>query len=215
MASRGMKDKEKKAYPDVVPVKVGVDGIALIVHKSNPVAKLTKDQVADIYTGKITNWKEVGGNDAPIVLTAMGTTHGTHSMFLKYFGLEAENPGGDKKTIVHKKTGDDAFADVTAKSVESSKEGMAAVLTNPHAIGYVSIGPAEAVAEKGAPMKLTELDGVAATKANVAASKYPLTRSLFVLTKGEATGVVKEFIDYLLSDDGQKIVTDLDYISVK
>jgi phosphate transport system substrate-binding protein len=215
MASRSMKDKEKAEFPDLVPVKVGLDGIAVVVNKKNPVNKITKQQIADIYVGKITNWKELGGEDAPIVLTAMGTTHGTHEMFLKYFGLEAENPGGDKKAIVHKVKGSDTWADVQAKSVESSKEGMSAVMTNPHAIGYVSIGPAQAVAEKGAPIKLLELDGVAANTDNVANDKYPLCRSLFVLTKGQATGEVKAFIEYLLSKEGQKIVAELEYIPVK
>ncbi|MBS3822062.1 MAG: solute-binding protein [Planctomycetes bacterium] len=215
MASRDMKAKEKEAYPDVVPTKVGLDGIAIVTNKKNPVQTITKQQVADIYVGKITNWKDLGGNDAPIVLTAMGTSHGTHSMFLKYFGLEAENPGGDKKTIVHKVKGADAWADATARSVESSKEGMSAVMTNPNAIGYVSIGPAAAVAEKGAPIKLLELDGVVATTDNVANGSYPLCRSLYVLTKGQPAGEVAEFIEYLLGTDGQAIVAEHGYIPAK
>lgn len=213
MASRNMKDKEKATYPELVPVKVGLDGIAIIVNKSNPVAKLTKEQICDIYTGQIKSWKDLGGDDAAIKLTAMGTNHGTHDMFLKYFGCQAKMNGA--KTMVHAKKGGEDWSSVSARSVESSKEGLAAVMTDKNAVAYVSIGAAQKIVERGGPVKLIELDGVAATTENVASGTYPLCRNLLVLTKGTPTGNVKAFIDFLTGPDGQKIVEQLDYIPAR
>lgn len=212
MASRDIKDKEKAEFSDLAPVKIGLDGIAIVVHKDNPLTKITKQQVQDIYTGVITNWKDVGGPDAAIELTAMGTTHGTHELFLEYFELEAEAKG---KELAHKKKSGGELSKVLAKSVESSKDGMAAVMTNANAIAYVSIGAVQKVAEKGGKVKAVDLDGVAATTDNVANGKYPLRRNLLVMTKGQPSGMVKDFVDFLTSAAGQKIVTDLDFIAVK
>lgn len=214
MASRDLKDKEKTAYPDLIPIVVGLDGIALVVNKDNPLTDLNKEQVQKIYTGQIANWKDLGGGDADIELTAMGTNHGTHELFVKYFGLEAEVNA--KKQMKHRIKGEADFSSVLAKSMETSKEGLAAVMTNPNAIAYVSIGAAQKIIQKGGAVKVVNLEGIAATVENVALRKYPLCRNLHVLTKGEATGVAKEFIDYLTHDEqGQKIVAELDYIPLQ
>lgn len=215
-ASRNIKDEEMKAYPDLVPFKIGLDGIAIIINSSNPVNAVTKSQVQDIYTGKVTNWKEVGGNDAPITLISKEEGRSTLELFLKYFGLEAKEQGtGSDTVMLHKKKIDTAFGAKNAQLIGPNKEAIAKVSTKPNAIAYVSVGTAQEIAKKGAKIKVVDLDGVPATIENVGNETYPLRRSLHVITKGQPQGSVKEFIDFLMSDDGQKIVESLEFIKIK
>lgn len=89
------------------------------------------------------------------------------------------------------------------------------MVTKPNAIAYVSVGTAEEVANKGAKIRLLDLDGVSATVANVANETYPFRRPLYVVTKGQPQGKLKDFVDFLLSPDGQKIVESLDFVKIK
>lgn len=215
-ASRNLKEKEIQTYPDLVAFKVGLDGIAVIINSSNPVNAITKQQVQDIYTGKITNWKEIGGHDAPITLISKEEGRSTLELFLKYFGLEAKETSSKNGTVmVHKAKGANDFSTTTAMLIGPNKEAIAKVSTKPDSIAYVSVGTAQEIAKKGARIKLLELDGVAATITNVGNETYPLRRPLHVLTKGEPQGVVKEFIDFMLSDEGQQIVESLEFIKAR
>jgi phosphate transport system substrate-binding protein len=216
MASRYLKAKEQKKWDDLVPVKIGMDGIAVIVNAKNPVSAITKEQVQDIYTGKISNWKEVGGPDAPIMLISKEEGRSTLDLFLKYFGLEAEEVANNgSHVMVHRQKGAKEYSDVKAKLIGPNREALAAIATKPNAIAYVSIGTAQKVASKGARVRLLELDGVVASTDNVANETYPLRRPLNVVTRGEANGMVKEFIQHLNSEEGQKIVESLEFIPVK
>jgi phosphate transport system substrate-binding protein len=214
-ASRFIKEKEMKQYPDLVPFKIGLDGIAVIVNKNNPLNAITREQVQDIYTGRITNWKEIGGHDAPIMLVSKEEGRSTLELFLKYFDLEAKETGEGRNTVmVHKKKSDSAYSTATAKLIGPNKEAIASVSTKPDAIAYVSVGTAQQIAHKGGRIKLLDLDDVPATIENVGNETYPLRRPLHVITKGEPTGTVKQFIDFLLSNEGQKIVESLEFIKV-
>jgi phosphate transport system substrate-binding protein len=223
MASRDLKDKETKQYKDLVPIKVGLDGIAVIINGKNPITKITRQQVQDIYTGKITNWKDVGGADTPILLISKEEGRSTLELFLKYFGLEGkEIAQGKRKVMVHRikppkgsKASDDGYSKVTATLIGPNRQALGYISTKPTAIAYVSVGTAQEVAAKGGRIKLLELDGVKATVANVASETYPLRRPLNVITKGPAEGDVKKFIDFILSDAGQKIVNGLEFVPLK
>ena len=212
MSSRPLTADEKTAG-GLVEYAIGLDGVALVAHSSKPVTKLTKEQVQAIYCGQITNWKEIGGPAAPIVLYSLNSKHGTHEVFMNYFGLEAKESGeGAAVVAVHRKRGEEAYSSVTAKTVDDARQEIAAILTNPNAIGYVSLGFAASMAAKGAPIRLLGLDGVAATEANVKSGEYKLSRPLLLLTKGEAAGKAQDFIKYLSGPDGQTIVKQMDYI---
>jgi len=135
---------------------------------------------------------------------------------MDYFGLEAEETGeGAKKSLFYWKKGQDKQCKTTCKGMDGNQPACAAVITNPGAISFASIGFAQTLADKGAPLKLIKLDGKTPTSANVVADQYPLSRPLLVMTKGEATGASKSFIDYLLSAKGQKLVAEKGYIPVK
>ena len=213
LVGRALKDTEKEQYKDLVAVTVGLDGIGIVVNASNPLEKITKEQVQDIYAGKIINWKQLGGPDAPIVLGSRTKGHAQLDLFLSYFGMEAQFGEGDEG-VAYRKKGTEAYSVIKARRAVNNDK-MLEVVLNPAGIGYLPIGFAQTKAEKGTKVKLLQLDGIAATTSTVADSTYPLRRPLLVVTKGPPEGVLKEFIDYLVGEEGQKIVASHDYIPIK
>ncbi|MGO9112195.1 MAG: phosphate ABC transporter substrate-binding protein [Thermoguttaceae bacterium] len=210
MASRNLKDAEKVEFPDLVPTKIGLDGIVFVVHGQNPVKSLTTGQAKDIFTGKITNWKEIGGNDAPIVLITSSKKHGTYDGFIEHLGL-AGRENADKTYSFKAKDAKD-FPPANAAAVDGNKLALAAVVSDLNACSYASFGTAKSMADKGAPIKLLDLDGVQPTQKSIVEGKYTFRRALLVITKGPANGSVKAFIEFLIGEEGQKVVQALDFI---
>ena len=189
MVSRplGADEKDLHAFP------IANDGVTIILHKSNAVADLTKEQVVGIYTRKIENWKEVGGKDAPITVVNKAEGRSTLELFCQHFGLK------NSQIKAHSVIGD-------------NEQGIKQVAGNPDAIGYVSIGTAEYDVEHGTPIKLLAVGGVAATSANVANGKFPLSRSLNLVTKAPPTGLAKEFIDFARSAEVHDLVRGQSFV---
>jgi phosphate transport system substrate-binding protein len=169
------------------------DGVTIILHKDNPVQSLTDPQVVDIYTGKITNWNQVGGRDAPITLVNKAEGRSTLELFLHYFKLK----NTDIKPHV---------------IIGDNEQGIKTVAGNPNAIGYVSIGTAEYDAERGVAIKLLPVGGVPATSENVANGKFPLSRPLHLVTKAPPEGLAKEFIDFARSADVHDLVREQSFV---
>ena len=203
-ASRAMKDSEIEEAQangfDPIEHVIAIDALAIILHPDNPVSQLTIDQLADIYTGRIANWKEVGGNDAPIVLLSRETNSGTHVYFLEEVVRkgEKENP--------------DIFAPQTL--LMPSSVGITSELRrNPNAIGYDGLGYVDPEHEKiVAVARSTEEDYIAPTVETAAAGMYPLARNLFMYTAGEPQGVIADYLDWILSPTGQTIVAELGFV---
>lgn len=183
MASRALKDNER----DLLSFTIALDGISIILHKTNPVNALDKQQIIDIYTGKITHWKTVGGNDAPITVVNKAEGRSTLELFLHYFGL--------KNTDVkpHVVIGD-------------NQQGIKTVIGNPGAIGYVSVGTAEYEAGQGAAIKLLPLAGIAASVENVRNRSFPLSRPLNLVTRAEPAGLTKTFIEFARSPEVNDLI---------
>ena len=188
MASRDLKDEEKSA--GLQETKIAIDGIAVITNKNNPVKNLTTDQVKDIYTGKITNWKEVGGNDADIVVVSREDGSGTRDGFQEIVGFES--------------------GDLTSNAQISDGSGniKTTVQGNENAIGYISFGYLDD------SINSVKIGGVEPKEENVYNKKYPISRPFLLVTKGDATGDAKSFIDYVLSDEGQKTIEKEGFMSV-
>jgi phosphate transport system substrate-binding protein len=186
-ASRELKDSEKGL--GLVVYVLARDGIALITHPSQTVTNLTIDQIRQIYAGEITNWSEVGGADAAIDVVSREEGSGTRTAF------EEMVMGAD--TVI------------TATAILQSSNGAVrtTVAGDKNAIGFLSFGYLDTT------VKALSVNGIAGTVENAKNGTYPIVRPLLLLTKGEATGLVKEFIDYCLSDAGQEIVAK-DYITV-
>ncbi|MBL8511435.1 MAG: phosphate ABC transporter substrate-binding protein [Betaproteobacteria bacterium] len=176
LVSRALKAEEQ----DLKSFTIALDGVAVIVHKSNPIKMLTREQIIAIYTGKISNWKEVGGRDQTITVVNKAEGRSTLELFAGHFQLKN--------------------SDIKAQVViGDNPQGIKTVVGNPGAIGYVSIGSAEFEVEQGAALKLLPLDGVAATTDNVRNGKFPLSRPLNLVTKGEPAGLARQFIDFARS----------------
>jgi phosphate transport system substrate-binding protein len=211
MSSRPLKPEEQAG--DLVIHKIGLDGVVLVANSSNPVTTLTRQQVQDIYTGKIANWKELGGADAPISLCALNSDHGTNEVFLNYFALEGNQSGtGSAMVTTFRKAGEGAYSAIHAKTIADHRGVLADVMTNGTALGYVSIGQAMQVVSKGAQVRLLELDGVAPSLANVRSGAYTFSRPLLVIVKSDASKNVREFVDFLSGPEGQAIVSKMDYV---
>lgn len=202
-ASRQLKAVELKKYPTLKAVQVGIDGIAIVTHAQNSLSNITDEQVRQIYSGAIDNWKQLGGADAPIHLISLGTEHGTYELFSKYFHLKGSEVDGS----IH-------FGDGVAWIAFSQQVALDRLAGDRQAIAFVSIGIGQRYMDETGEIKLLSLNGTAATEENVSGGVYKLSRPLLVLTNGEPAGEAKNFIDYLLSPQCQAIVKQLGYIPV-
>jgi phosphate transport system substrate-binding protein len=190
-ASRDMKDKEKKMAKEkgVNPVRhtVALDCIVPIVHPSNKVSKLSSDQLKGIYTGKIKNWKEVGGGDKPIVVISRDSSSGTFEVW-------------NEKVLDKEKVRPDA-------QLQASNGAVAqAVAGNKYGIGYVGIGYVNP------KIKAVTVNGVKASAATAKDKSYPIARELYMFTQGEPAGAVKDFLAFIKGTEGQKIVEEEGFV---
>jgi len=191
MASREIKDSEIAEFPNLEIFVIARDGIAIVAHPDTPVSDLSIEQVRDIFSGKITNWKDLGGEDQNIIIVSREEGSGTRSAF--------------EEMVM----GEDALIAATAILQPSNGSIRTTVSTTPYSIGYMSFGYLDDT------IKAISIGGIAPTEPNAADGSYPIVRPLNMLTNGEPTGAVKAFLDFILSDAGQKLVVEDGYIPVK
>jgi phosphate transport system substrate-binding protein len=193
-ASRELKSSELEKCPDLKQFQIGSDGIAIIINKANKVSNLTKQQVFDIFTGKITNWKDVGGTDSPIFVQTREVGSGT---------LDAFN-----ELALHII---DKAAKIVSTATPNASNGLVkeAVKGNKNAIGFISFGYLEG------SVKGINIEGVSPTPANAMAKVWPYVRPLNVVTKGIPSALAAKFINYLKSDEGQNILVEEHYLPLK
>ena len=191
--------KQKKIEP--VEVKTALDGLAIVVNPANPVSKLTVEQLAQIFTGKITNWKEVGGKDQEIVILSREVNSGTHVYFKEHV-LRNNDPNSREE-----------FAP-GALLLSSSQAIADEVAGNPSAIGYYGMGYISPKQKAIAVARDGKSEYVEPTIDNVVTGKYPISRPLFLYVDGESKGLVKKFVDFTLSKEGQEIVLKTDFVPV-
>lgn len=204
-ASREIKTEEieQAEKNGVVPIEyiAARDAIAVIVHPENPIDQLTLQEVSDIYSGKIINWSQLGGEDRPIVRLSRETNSGTHIYFLE-------------EVIRLGNSNDKTIFSANTLLLPSSEGIIAEVRENPNAIGYDGLGyitnevkVLRIARDKGSEYIYPSLE-------SVNNSQYAISRNLFIYTPGTPTTIAKEYLDWILSSDGQKIVGDLGFIPV-
>jgi phosphate transport system substrate-binding protein len=202
-ASRQIKEEEiaEAQGNGVEPVEhiIARDAIAVIVNPQNPVSQLTLKQISDIYSGKINNWSEVGGEDRPIVRLSRETNSGTHVYFLETV-LRLGN--SDDKTLFSMDT----------LLLPSSEGIIIEVRQNPNAIGYDGLGY---VPEDLKMIAIAEQEGGAYVLPSIPTvndKTYPIARDLYMYTDGEPTGIIKDYLDWILDAEAQEIVAELGFV---
>ena len=193
-ASRPMKTKElKKARAKGInpfETVIARDGIAVVVHPSNPITSITTEKLKAIYAGEISNWRDLGGKLGPIVVISRDVASGTFEVFKKLV-----LKGG--------KTREDALMLASNKAVATT------VAQTPSAIGYIGIG------YLSSKVKALKVDGVMPNAETVRSGEYKLTRPLYMYTNGKPKGLAAMFINFILSSEGSKIVKEAGYIPVR
>lgn len=191
MVSRDLKPDEK----DLTGVIIARDGIGIILHKDNKIKELSEKQIIDIYTGKVTNWKEVGGSNAPITVVNKAEGRSTLELFLHYFKLKNTDV---KASVI----------------IGDNQQGIKTVAGNANSIGYVSIGSAEAEIELGTTIRLLPLNGIIPSTENVKNGSFPLSRNLLLVTKAAPTGLEKKLIEFARSREANKLVQEQFFVPV-
>jgi len=193
-ASRPIKDKEidkaRSKGIDPQPNVVAMDGIAVIIHSSNPVSALSQEQLTGIFTGKLSNWGKIGGPRRKIVVVSRDSASGTFEAF-------------NHLALGKKRVRPDAL-------MQASNQAVASIVSKtPGAIGYVGLGYLSAA------VKPVMIEGIMPSKATVLSGDYILARPLFMYTNGKPTGAVKNFFEFALSEEGQKMVRGLGFVGMK
>jgi phosphate transport system substrate-binding protein len=205
-ASRQMKPEEvEKALANgITPVEhvIASDAIAVVVHPSNPVDRLTLQQLSAIFSGAITNWSQVGGDDRPIVLLSRESNSGTHVYFLEEVVRLGDK---DNKTLFSPDT-----------LLMPSSEGISAeVRQNPNAIGYDGLGYVTSAQKTIAVAKSADGPYVQPSIDTVNRGVYPISRDLYMYTAGEPQGAIAEYLDWIRSPQGQVIVGELGFVPLE
>lgn len=205
-ASRQIKpeevDQAKSNGVEPTEFIIARDAIAVIVNPANPVRELTLQQISDIYSGKIANWSEVGGDDLPIVRLSRETNSGTHVYFLETVLRLGDS---ESKTLFSTDT----------LLLPSSEGIIAEVRQNPNAIGYDGLGY---VPDDLKMIAIAEQEGGAYVLPSIPTvndKTYPIARDLYMYTNGEPTGIVREYLDWILGTEAQQIVADLGFVPAK
>ena len=195
MASRPTKPEEVAAAKtkgvNFKETIVAYDGIAVIVNSANPVKSLTKKQVEQIFTGDVSDWSAVGGSSGKISVYTRNTSSGTYSEF-KELAMKKRDYAPDSQ----KMAGNEQIASEVAK--------------NPNGVGYVGLAYT-----KASGIKVVAIDGAVPSKESVLGKKYPYARPTFYYTNGEPTGAAKQFVDFTVSDAGQKIVEQVGFVPIR
>jgi len=186
-------------------IQVATDALSVVVHPSNPVSELTIVQLSAIYTGEITNWNEVGGNVVEIVAIARDTNSGTH-LFFKEHVVQMQGLPTEDKSLEY---GGDVLM------LPSTEEGVSQVASNPNAIFYPGLGYVTEEVKPLAIKRTADSTGVLPTVQTALNGTYPIARPLLFYTNGEPTGVIKDFIDYCLSPEGQEKVIEVGYVPLQ
>jgi phosphate transport system substrate-binding protein len=184
---------------DPVEFTIARDAIAIIVNLENPVDQLTLQQISDIYSGKITNWLEVGGEDRPVVRLSRETNSGTHVYF-----LENVLRLGDKEN--------QTFFSPETLLLPSSEGITAEIRQNPNAIGYDGLGY---VTDDVKMIAIAEYEGdeyILPSPASVNSGEYPIARDLFMYTAGKPEGVIAVYLEWIRGEQAQEIVRQLGFV---
>lgn len=191
MVSRALRPDER----DLTAHLLAHDGVAVIVHSETRVGQIDREDLVRIFTGRITNWRDVGGPDRAITVVTKAEGRSTLEVFNGYLGITAQDV---KASIV----------------IGDNQQGIKSVAAMPAAIGYVSIGSAESAVAEGVAIRLLPLSGVPASSADIADGSFPLSRELNLVTGPSPEARVQAFISYCRSADARPLIEDAAFVPV-
>lgn len=189
MVSRALGEAERDLYG----VPIARDGVAVVVHRDNPVKSLTVRQIVEVYTGRITNWKQVGGRDTAILVVKAEETRSSTELFIHFFDI------GYDRILAQRVVGDNPTR-------------IKLLVETPNAILYMSVGEAERNALTGVPLSLLPIGGVAAGSKTIRSGDYPISRPLTLVTRSIPTGLAGQFIDFALSAGVTDLILAHDFV---
>lgn len=175
---------------------IAKDGVVVIVHRDNPIQRLTRQQITDIYTDQLNNWQDAGGKSQAITVVNKAEGRSTLEVFTQHFQLKSSQ----------------IKADVV---IGDNEQGIKTVAGNPLAIGYVSVGAAKVNVEQGTPIKVLPLEGIQATAQTVRDGSFPLSRPLNLVTQGSLNPQQQKFIDFAQSSQVKDIVQEQSLVPVQ
>lgn len=189
MASRALKATEKGMFA----IPIARDGVAIMVHKSNPVKELTRSQLGDILTGRVDNWKSVGGEQRPIDVVNRAEGQGLTELLPGFLQIQ--------------------YADIkSTQTLNGTAELVDYISAHPGSVTYVSSGVVTEMLQKGLPLKALRLEGVDPGPASIRAGTWPISRTLNLVTLKVPTGVSRAFIQFALSPEAQATIRAHDFI---
>ena len=192
MISRALIPSEKQEFNNFT---IAREGVGIIIHQDNPIESLSHEDILNIYTGRIDNWREVGGINKSIRVINKKQPNSTQELFLNYFQLDN--------------------AQIEANGVrEDNQQKIETIASNLDAIGYVSIGMAEYYIANGVPIKLLPIEGVEATTATVQDGRFPLSRPLNLVTKTEPSLLTQKFIEFAQSDKVHDLIEAQNFVPI-
>lgn len=202
MASRSLTPGELEG---VTPVLIALDALVFIVNSANPLESISKAQVLELFSGALRSWESLGGGDSPVVLVSKERGRATLDLFEAYTGLNhpARTEAGSEGKI-----------DAAALEIAANLEAITLVGGIPNAVGYVSLGAAEALISQGMPIKILPLEGVSPTQENLLSQKYPILRELNLLVQ-EPNERTERFIDLFFDEEMQQFLTRNGFIPMQ
>lgn len=200
MVSRSLSEQEAQRLEQVL---IGLDSIVFVVNQANPLTSVTKEELIGIYSGEVNSWAQLGWEDRPIQLISKEIGRSTLNLFEEYSGMK--NPNRNEAGVL-----------ISGEAVEIGANLEAATLVGgiPNGIGYLSVGTAVSLIDRGMPIKTLQLDGVEASQENILNETYPILRELNLVYREDREYRVSNLIDFVLSDEGQRIVEQESFIPV-
>lgn len=210
ITTRNLKDYEKVKCPTLIGTPIGLDGLAIVVSNSNPISNLTFEQISAIWTGQIVNWKELGGPDLPIVLIGRTKAYDSIMLFCDFMKLESKEVEGG---LIYREKNKEKWCPTIVSAPETDDFALTVLLKTPGAISYFPLQILNNYKANDKAVKSLSFDGVQPSKETIANGTYFIHRTLNAITNGQPEGITKTFVDFLLSKEGQNVVTKAGFVA--
>lgn len=211
VTTRNRKDYEIAKCPTLVGTPIGFDGLAIVVSGLLPVKNLTFGELQSIWTGRIINWKELGGPDLPIVLIGRSKAYDSIMLFCDFMKLESKAVDGG---LIYRDKNKEIWCETLVAAPETDNEALNILLETPGAITYFPLQVLNNYKAKNKNLKSISFNGVQPTKETIANGTYFIHRTLNAITNGNPEGKTKDFCDYLLSEVGQRLIVESGFLKL-